>query len=104
MHATSARDGTGEGEFVLLLRTWDDGEAEIVRSLLETYEIRCQVVSDVVHSLIPLTVDGLGEVRILVAAYDLEAARDVLAEHRRQGMEIVPGGKEDDGPEGGEAG
>ena len=82
------------GAGVLLMRTWSDGEAELVRHLLASYGIRCQVVSDVTHAVLPLSVDGLGEVRILVAPDDLEEARDVLAEHRRQGLELMPGGRE----------
>ncbi len=82
------------GAGVLLMKTWSDGEAELVRHLLESYGIRCQVVSDVPHSLFPLSVDGLGEIRILVAPRKLEEAKDVLAEHRRQGLELVTGGRE----------
>lgn len=92
-------EGRGKGEasddIVLLMRTWDDGEAELVRHLLEIYEIPCQVVSDVPHSISPLTVDGLGEVRIFVPASAAEAAASALAEHRRQGLEMDgtdPGG------------
>ena len=81
----------------LVVRTWSDGEALLVRQLLESYGIPCQVVSDVPHSLLPLSVDGLGEVRILVPATRVEEARSLLAEHLRQGLEIVDGGK--DAPE-----
>lgn len=80
----------------LLLRTWDDGEATLVRQLLASYGIPCQVVSDVPHTVLPIGVDGLGEVRILVAADHLESARALLAEHRRQGLSVLPGGRDDD--------
>ncbi len=79
-------------ENALLMRTWSDGEAEIVRQLLDSYGIPCQVVSDVTHTVLPISVDGLGEVRILVAPEDLAAAGDILAEHRRDGLEIRSGG------------
>lgn len=87
---------------VLLMKTWSDGEAEVVRHLLATYGIECQVVSDVPHMLFPLSVDGLGEIRILIAPEDREEAENVLAEHRRQGMELVSGGLEgsEEPPEG----
>lgn len=77
----------------LLVRTWNDGEAAMVRQILASYGIPCQVVSDVPHTVLPLTVDGLGEIRILVPAERLDEARELLAEHRRQGMELVDGGK-----------
>jgi len=79
----------------LVVRTWSDGEALLVRQLLETYGIPCQVVSDVPHSLLPLSVDGLGEIRILVPATRVDEARSLLAEHLRQGLEIVGGGKDE---------
>ena len=79
----------------LVVRTWSDGEALLVRQLLESYGIPSQVVSDVPHSLLPLSVDGLGEVRILVPANRVEEARSLLADHLRQGLEIVDGGKGD---------
>ena len=83
------------GASVLLMKTWSDGEAEIVRQLLDSYGIQCQVVSDVTHTVLPVSVDGLGEVRILVSPLDLDEAREVLAEHRRQGLEILPRAEEE---------
>jgi hypothetical protein len=94
-------------EPVELLRVWDDGEAELIRRLLNSYSIPCSVGSHITHALWPLTVDGLGEIRILVPADQLEAAREILAEHRRHGMEMIRGGKSDapePGAEPGESG
>jgi Putative prokaryotic signal transducing protein len=76
----------------LLMRTWSDGEASVVQQILVEYGIPCRVVSDITHTVWPLSVDGLGEVRVLVAADRLEEATEILAEHRRQGLEIVEGG------------
>jgi len=81
----------------LLVRTWSDGEALLVRQLLGSYGIPCQVVSDVPHTVLPLSVDGLGEIRILVPASRLTEARTLLADHLRQGLEIVAGDKTDPG-------
>ncbi len=93
---------------VLLMTTYDDGEAEIVRQLLHAYGIPAQVVSDITHSIAPFTMDGLGEIRIFVATDRLDEAREILAEHRRQGLSAVEGGEEpepdgSEGPEGGPA-
>lgn len=79
-------------EVVLLMRTWNDGEAEIVRNLLESYGIPCQVVSDITHSVLPLSIDGLGEITIFVPRSAFEEASDLLAQHRRNGLEGLPGG------------
>lgn len=81
-----------DAQFELLMKTWDDGEAELVRQLLTTYGIPCQVVSDVPHSLFPLTVDGLGEVRILVPSARAAEARGCVADHLRRGIGILPDG------------
>ena len=70
----------------LLLSTWNDGEAAMIRQLLESYGIPVQTVSDVPHSVYPITVDGLGEVRILVPGNRLAEARALLDEHRRHGL------------------
>ncbi len=85
--------GVPEGS-ALLMRTWSDWEAEIVRQLLDTYDIPCQVISDVTHTLLPLTVDGLGEVRIFVPASSFEEAQGIIAEHRRQGLDSLAGGED----------
>lgn len=71
------------------MRIWSDGEAAVVQQLLDQYGIPCRVVSDVPHSVLPLSVDGLGEIRVLVPADRLSEATELLAEHRRQGLEIV---------------
>lgn len=77
------------------MRTWSDGEAALVRQLLDAYGIPCRIVSDVTHTVLPLSVDGLGEIRVLVAADQVEEAREILAEHRREGLEALPGGKDE---------
>jgi hypothetical protein len=74
-------------EIVLLMKTWTDGEAEMVRQLLASYGIPCQVVSDITHAIYPFTVDGLGEIQILVPASSLESARNILDDHRRAASE-----------------
>lgn len=79
---------------VLLMRTWQDAEAEIVRGLLAADGIPCQVVSDIPHSVTPLTVDGLGEIRIFVPPSARERAEAILAERREEGLLGDPGADE----------
>ena len=76
-------------DLVIIFRTHSDIEASIVRSLLESHGIPSMVSSDVPHSIFPLTVDGLGEVRISVHAGTAEDAQRVIASHRTE----VPGGQ-----------
>jgi hypothetical protein len=70
---------------VVIHRCYSDAEAEMVRSLLESYGIPCNLQSDITHVAYPFTVDGLGEVRILVPAPAADEARSILEAHRRTG-------------------
>jgi ribonuclease-3 len=70
------------GEPVIIFRTQSDVEASIVRGLLEAHGIRSAASSDVPHSIFPLTVNGLGEVRVSVGADDADEARRIIAWHR----------------------
>ena len=53
-------------DLVVIFRTHSDIEAQIVRGLLETHGVMSVVSSDVLHSIFPMSVDGLTEVRIAV--------------------------------------
>lgn len=66
----------------VIFRTWNDAEAELVRGLLESYGIPCQVTSQIAHSVVPLTVDGLGEIRLSVPGEAVEEAQEILEAHR----------------------
>lgn len=70
-------------EPVVVFRTHSDVEASIVRGLLDAHGITAALSSDVPHSLFPLSVDGLGEVRITVSASDAEAASRLIADYRQ---------------------
>lgn len=79
----------------LALVTWSDGEAALVHNLLEQYGIPSRVVSDFPHALLPVSVDGLGEIRVFVPSDRYDEAIELLAEHRREGLGIAePGDSE----------
>ena len=61
----------------------------MVRSLLEAHGIMSVVSSDVPHSIFPLSVDGLGEVRLSVHPDEADEARRVIDSHRTE----LPGGQ-----------
>ena len=73
----------------LALKTWSDGEAALVHNLLGEYGIPSRVVSDFPHTLLPVNVDGLGEIRVYVPTDRYEEAVELLAEHRREGLGIA---------------
>lgn len=71
-------------ELAVVFRTHSDVEASIVRGLLEAHGILSVTASDVPHSIFPLNVDGLGEVRISVRSDDAEEARRIIESHRTE--------------------
>ncbi len=71
----------------VIFRTWSDSEAELIRGLLESYGIPCAVISDITHAVYPLTVNGLGEIRLSVPEEAAEEAEGILREHLVVGTE-----------------
>ncbi|MCU0612255.1 MAG: DUF2007 domain-containing protein [Candidatus Eisenbacteria bacterium] len=65
-------------ETVVVHRCSDDIEAELIRDLLAQEGIPCQVASNVPHTVLPFTTDGLGEVRISVHVGHAEHARQLI--------------------------
>ncbi len=81
----SAQDrSSGVTELVVIFRTSSDVEASIVRGLLEANGVLSVVASDVPHNIFPLTVNGLGEVRISVRDADADEARRIIDGHRTE--------------------
>lgn len=68
-------------QLVELTRVWSLAEAEVIKSFLGTNGISCLLKGQVVHSIYPFTMDGLGETIIMVMAKDLEKARQLLEEY-----------------------
>jgi ribonuclease III len=75
-------------ELVVIFRTSSEIEARVVRSLLDAHDVMSVVSSDVLHSIFPLSVDGLGEVRLSVHASEADDARRIIESHR---VELGPG-------------
>jgi hypothetical protein len=63
-----------------LRSVWGQSEAEVIKSLLESHGITCLFRGRVLQSIYPMTMDGLGEIKIFVTEKDFEAAMAVLAE------------------------
>ena len=71
-------------DLIVIFRTHSDVEASIVRSLLEANGVPSVITSDVPHNIFPLTVNGLGEVRISVREEDADEARRIIDGHRTE--------------------
>jgi len=82
-----------DDRFVEVARVQGPVEAELVRGLLVSYGITVRLGARVPHSVLPFTVDGLGEVRILVPAEDEDTANDLIARHRQAGLIVLDGEK-----------
>lgn len=68
-------------QLVELTRVWSLAEAEVIKSFLGTNGISCLLKGQVVHSIYPFTMDGLGETIIMVMSKDQEKARQLLEEY-----------------------
>jgi hypothetical protein len=55
-------------------------DAQQMRAFLESYDIPCRLAGEALRKTHGLTLDGLGEVRILVDAKDEARARQLLAQ------------------------
>lgn len=79
-------------EPVVVFRTHSGIEASVVRALLDSHGIHAFVTSDAPHAILPLAVNGLGEVRVSVPAAEAETARRVIeaSQRPRPAAEVVP--------------
>ncbi|GAB4340040.1 MAG: hypothetical protein Kow0099_15650 [Candidatus Abyssubacteria bacterium] len=73
-----------EAEVVEIWEAAGEKEALVIKGLLESEGIMCSLSADVPHSVIPLTVDGLGAVRIFVSEEDAERAREILSSYEQE--------------------
>ena len=69
-------------DLTVIFRTQSDAEASVVRGLLETHGIRVLLASDVSHAVFPLSVNGLGEVRLSVRRDQADDADRIIADYR----------------------
>jgi len=60
-------------------RAINDEEAMVIKGLLESQGIHCILRSRVVHAVHPFSMNGLGEVKILVAEIDAPDAKSLLS-------------------------
>lgn len=64
---------------------WSDVEADVVVSCLGAHGIVARANSEVPHSVLPITIDGLGKVQVLVSVEDVEQAQYILRERAQFG-------------------
>ena len=67
---------------IVIFRAHSDIEASVIRGLLEAHGVPSALASDVPHSVFPLTVSALSDVRISVRDEDAETALRIIESHR----------------------
>lgn len=72
-------------EPTVILRTFSDIEASLVAGLLNAHGIAASLASDIPHSVFPLTVNGLGEVRVSVPSDQADDARRLISDYQESG-------------------
>ncbi|MCP2604549.1 DUF2007 domain-containing protein [Candidatus Aminicenantes bacterium AH-873-B07] len=65
----------------LICTVWGMAEAEVIRSLLQSYGIKCLLRSHVVQSVHPFSMNGLGELKVFVNEEDYNKAKKIISEH-----------------------
>jgi ribonuclease-3 len=71
-------------DLIVIFRATSDIEASVVRGLLEAHGVPSIMSSDVQHSVFPLSISALGEVRISVNGDDADEARRIIESHRTE--------------------
>ncbi len=81
------RDEEADLDLVLCHKVWSEPKAQLIVGLLLDFEIPANLVRQSPPSLYPVTVDGLGEVRIMVRPRDLERARSIIRDYFEEPVE-----------------
>jgi hypothetical protein len=74
------KKSTPKAKLKHLITAWGLAEAEVIKSLLDSHRIKCLFQSQVVHSVHPFSVDGLGELKIFVHEEDYEKAKEIISQ------------------------
>ncbi len=69
---------SNEEKLTEVYKTTYEMEAQVIKGLLESYGIPCVLRSNAAPSVFAFTVDGMGEVKIMVRDSMAEGARDLI--------------------------
>lgn len=72
-----------EIKMIELYRVSTESEALTIKSLLSSHGIQCLLKANIDHSVYPFTVDGLGEVRIMVMNKDMKESIKILQSYTK---------------------
>ncbi len=72
-----------DAKLVELTRVMGPVEAEVIKSFLESQGISCILQGQMVQSVYPMSVDGMGELKVMVSEEDFSFAKELLANRPR---------------------
>jgi len=62
-----------------LVRVMGPVEAEVIKNFLESQGIACILQGQMVQSVYPMSVDGMGELKVMVSEDDFPLAKELLS-------------------------
>jgi len=80
-HLLDQRDLDLRADLVHCHSVWGEPKAQLIKSLLEDFDIPVNLLRHAPPSVYPIAIDGMGEVRIMVRERDLAKARQVIADY-----------------------
>ncbi len=84
VHYLLDRQQEDEGDLVLCHKVWEESKAQLIKGLLEDFGIPVNLMTHVPPSVLPITVDGLSEIRIMVRPRDLRRAKEIVLDYFEQ--------------------
>jgi hypothetical protein len=67
-----------KSEPVVIMRVWTEGEASVIKSLLEAYEIPSHYTPELPTRIYPVSSEDVPRIRIFVPAAQADEAREIL--------------------------
>lgn len=74
----NSKKADSKSELKEIRKVWGPVEAEVIKSLFKSHGIPCICRGLVVQSVHAFSMDGLGEIKILVSEKDYETAKKLL--------------------------
>lgn len=71
-------------DLALAHKVWGEPKAQLIKALLEDFDIPVNLLMHAPPSVYPIAVDGLAEVRIMVRASDLSKTQRIIADYFEQ--------------------
>lgn len=68
-------------DLVLCHKVWGEPKAQLIKGLLEDFDIPANLMMHAPPSLYPMAVDGLAEVRLMVRPRDRERAQEIIRDY-----------------------